>query len=362
MNDSVVRVGVVGTTWYAETHLRALQSHPSARLVALAGRDQEKAREVADRYGIPQVFADYRAMIQSGELDAIAIIAPDDLHLPITIEALEAGVHVLCEKPLASTAADAERMYRAAAASGLKHMSFFALRNSVHHRYLKALLDEGYVGRVYAAHFELTHGFFRQPGYQWRFDAGRGTGALGDLGCYLVDQARWYVGDISAVAADLAHFVNRPSSDGGDYLPANDSAVLAIRFGNGAHGTMSTRVVAHEADRMQQNTVILQGEAGTLELQHTFAGATLRGARAIDSEFRELEIPSSFWAGVDPAQPQLANTVHSVGDRAFIDAIIQDGTAVPSFFDGWQVQRVLETAFASAEAQAWRSLDQEVSP
>jgi predicted dehydrogenase len=101
---------------------------------------------------------------------------------------------VLCEKPLAATAADARTMYDAASASGLKHMSFFALRTSVHHRYLKALLDDGYVGRVYSAQFDLSHGFFRHPGYQWRFDAERGTGALGDLGCYLVDQARWYVG------------------------------------------------------------------------------------------------------------------------------------------------------------------------
>jgi predicted dehydrogenase len=300
-------------------------------------------------------------MIRSGELDAVVIIAPDALHLPITLEALDAGLHVLCEKPLASTAEDAERMYRAASASGLVHMSFFALRNSVHHRYLKALLDDGYVGRVYSAHFELSHGFFRGPGYQWRFDADKGTGALGDLGCYLVDQARWYVGEIDAVSADLASFVDRPSEDGTPYPAANDSAVLAVRFSNGAHGTMTTRVVAHQANRMQQNVVILQGEAGTIELQHTFSGATLRGARAEDEEFRELEIPDEFWQGVDPANPQQAGQVHSVGDRAFLDAIVQGSSVEPSFYDGWQVQRVLEAAFAAAEAGTWRSLQQKVS-
>jgi predicted dehydrogenase len=164
---------------------------------------------------------------------------------------------------------------------------------------------------------------------------------------------------VDSVSADLATFVDRPAEDGAPYRPANDSAVVALRFANGAHGTLTAKVVAHEAERKQSNTIVLQGEAGTVELQHTFAGATLRGARAEDTEFRELDIPAEFWAGVDPASPQTAGQVHSVGDRAFLDAIVHDTAIAPSFYDGWQVQRVLEAAFDAAETRTWQPLQQE---
>ncbi|MCU1518234.1 MAG: putative oxidoreductase, partial [Pseudarthrobacter sp.] len=199
MTESKVRLGVIGTTWYAETHLRNIQSHTGAELVAITGRDRAKATDVAGRYGIPLVYTDYRDMVNAGNLDAIVIVAPDEMHLPITMDALDAGLHVLCEKPLATAADDARSMYERASASGLKHMSFFALRTSMHHRYLRSLIEDGYLGQVYSAQFSLTHGFFRGDGYQWRFDSARGTGALGDLGCYVIDQARWYVGDIARV-------------------------------------------------------------------------------------------------------------------------------------------------------------------
>ncbi|MCI0142662.1 Gfo/Idh/MocA family oxidoreductase [Arthrobacter bambusae] len=353
MTESKVRLGVIGTTWYAETHLRNIQSHPGAELVAITGRDRNKATEVAGRYNIPLVYTDYRDMIDGGNIDAIVIVAPDEMHLPITMDALDAGLHVLCEKPLATTAADARAMYERAESTGQKHMSFFALRTSVHHRYLRTLIEDGYLGQVYSAQFSLAHGFFRGDDYQWRFDSARGTGALGDLGCYVIDQARWYIGDIARVSANLRNTIARSHPEGNAYRPANDAAILGVEFRNGAQATMSTNVVAYQADRMQTNTVVLQGEGGTLELQHTFAGAVLRGARAGDNKFRTLEIPVDWWEGVDPNDPGTVGQVHSVGDRAFIDAIINDETILPSFYDGWKVQQVIEAAFDANTKGSW---------
>lgn len=361
MTECMVRLGVIGTTWYAETHLRNIQSHPGAELVAITGRDRAKATDVAGRYQIPLVYTDYRDMIASGNIDAIVIVAPDEMHLPITMDALDAGLHVLCEKPLATTAADARAMYERAESTGQKHMSFFALRTSMHHRYLRKLMDDGYLGQVYSAQFSLTHGFFRGDDYQWRFDSSRGTGALGDLGCYVIDQARWYVGDIARVSANLRNTISRPHPEGITYRPANDSAVLGVEFRSGAHATMSINVVAHQANRKQTNKVVLQGEGGTLELHHTFAGAVLRGARAGDDEFRTLEVPTELWEGVDPNNPGMVGQMHSVGDRAFIDAIINDETILPSFYDGWKVQQVIETAFAANASGSWESVPEDES-
>jgi predicted dehydrogenase len=343
-----VRVGVIGTTPYAERmHLRSLQSHPNADVIAICGRDGERAADVAGRNSVPLVFTDYREMFAAARLDAVVIVAPDAQHYPMTMDALNAGLHVLCEKPLATTAAQARAMYERAEATGVKHMSFFALRNSLHHRYVRQLIEQGYLGRCYTAHFHLTHGFFRSGAYQWRFDQQRGTGALGDLGCYLIDMARWFIGDIARVSAQLSNLVERPHPDGQAYMPANDAASLVVTFVGGAQGTLAASVVAHQAERGQVNAVVLHGSAGTLELQHTFRGATLHGARAEEQEFSPLVIPTELWEGVDPATPTDVHLRHSVGDRAFIDAIVQDRPLTPSFYDGWKVQQVIEAAFAA---------------
>ena len=348
--QSNIRVGVIGTTRYAEgMHLRSLQSHPRADLVAICGRDQARAADVAGRHGIPMVFTDWQKMLTAAQLDALVIVAPDEQHYPMTMAALDAGLHVLCEKPLATTAAQARAMYERAEAAGVKHMSFFALRGSLHHRYLRQLIEQGYLGRCYAAHLHLTHGFFRSDTYQWRFDQQRGTGVLGDLGCYVIDLARWFVGDISRVSAQLSSLIARPHPDGQPYAPANDAASLVVAFANGAQGTIAASVVAHQAERGQHNYVVLQGEGGTLELQHTFRGATLQGARAEEQQLGSLSIPDELWAGVDPATPADVNVRHSVGDRAFVDAIVDDRPITPSFYDGWKVQQVIEAAFAAHE-------------
>ncbi len=183
MSSTSVRVGVVGTTPYAESHIARINAHPHAAVVAVAGRDQRKADAVATRHGIAAVFDGYERMLDSRMLDALVIVAPDDLHESIAVRALHAGLHVLCEKPLAASAEAARRMAQAAAASGLVSMSYFALRTSAHHRYLHQLLAGGAIGRVQTAAFSLTHGFFRTSQYNWRFDAALGGGVIADLGC-----------------------------------------------------------------------------------------------------------------------------------------------------------------------------------
>lgn len=166
--DSKVRVGVIGTTGYAEgVHIRSLASHPRAEIVALCGRDRDRAQEVAARHGISAVFTDYREMIERGNLDAIVIVARDELHHPITMDAIDAGLHVLCEKPLASTAAQAREMYERAEAAGVKHMRFFNLRASPYLRHLRRLVEQGYLGRCYAAEISIVNGFGLSGAYQW---------------------------------------------------------------------------------------------------------------------------------------------------------------------------------------------------
>ena len=195
-----VRVGVVGTSWFADImHLPNLKSHPQAEIVAICGRNRSRADEIAEKYAIPYVFTDYREMVETDGVDAVVIVTPDDMHFPITTAALNAGCHVLCEKPLALTLEQAKAMYDTAQANGVKHMTFFTYRWLPQYRYLKELIDDGYIGRCYHLNIQYMAGYGRNTSHDWKFDERRSIGVLGGLGSHMIDLARWLVGDISKV-------------------------------------------------------------------------------------------------------------------------------------------------------------------
>jgi predicted dehydrogenase len=345
MPTAHLRIGVVGTTPYAETHLSRISAHPSAQLVAVAGRDTTRAAEVAARHRIPAVHGSFEELLDPGAIDAVVIVAPDELHEPIALSALSAGIHVLCEKPLARTPREARRMAEAARESGLVNMSYFALRTSPHHRYLHDLVAGGAIGRVRAASFGLAHGFFRGADYNWRFDASRGGGVVADLGSYLFDLARWYVGDVESVSASGRAHVRRPRPDGAEYPPADDSCVGALSFRDGAHATFEVSVLSQVGSGRQRNTVHLQGERGRLELTHSFAGATLRGVVGGSDELEDIVLPAEYSA---PS-----------GDAEFIDAIIAGVGVRPDFDDGWRVQQIVAAAETAAHSDRWIQIDEE---
>lgn len=124
-----VRVGVIGTGGWAEDfHLPVLASHDDAVLAAICGRDGDRAHELADKYGVAQVLTDYRDMISDAGLDAVVVATPEDLHYPMVMAAVQAGLHVLCEKPIAFSAAQSRGMLSAAERAGIKHMVQFTNR------------------------------------------------------------------------------------------------------------------------------------------------------------------------------------------------------------------------------------------
>src|SRR5689334_8856140 len=118
-----VRVGVVGTSLWADSmYLPALTKHPQAEIIAVCGRSPERTKTFAERWNVPKYYTDYRAMLDAGGLDALVIATTNDSHHPITLAALDAGLHVICEKPLALNYAQAREMADRAVTSGLKNM------------------------------------------------------------------------------------------------------------------------------------------------------------------------------------------------------------------------------------------------
>ena len=246
MHDTV-RVGIVGTSWWAdEMHLPSLKSHPRAEVVAICGRDATRANAMAAKYAIPRVFSDYRAMIERANLHALVVSVPDDLHHAVTMTALDAGLHVVCEKPLALNALQAREMVELAEAKRVKHVTYFTWRWLPPLRYVKQLVDGGFVGRVRQCQFDQFGGYARSNRYAWHFDGRRAMGVVSDLGSHMLDLARWFVGDIASVSAQLSVCIARESGslDHGTDAPANDAASLALRFADGAHGTLQVSAVA----------------------------------------------------------------------------------------------------------------------
>jgi UDP-N-acetylglucosamine 3-dehydrogenase len=253
-----IRVGVIGTSWFNDLlHLPALKSHSRARIAAVCGRNLVRAEEMAHKYDAEQAFTDYRAMLDQGNLQAVVIAVPDDLHYPMTMDVLDAHLHVYCEKPLAMNAGQAQKMLAKAQAAGVKHMVGFGWRNMLHFRYLRQLVDEGYIGQCYYAEFRFAGGYARNADYGWRFDPQRGTGIMGDLASHMIDLARQLLGDITAVQARLTTHVDKPGADGQPMDTANDSAQLLVEFSTGARGTIIANAIAYTGIRLQEQHATL---------------------------------------------------------------------------------------------------------
>jgi predicted dehydrogenase len=223
---------------------------------------------------------------------------------------------------------------------------------------LKTLIDTGYLGRAFQCQLRFLGGYGRDDQYGWRFDRTRANGILGDLGSHMVDFARWYVGDIARVSAHLAIFVDRSGSEGRALDPANDSAVVTLEFVNGAQGTIQVSAVDHLGGSGYEHHVTLYGELGTLDAEYTFPGIALYGVRHDEKEFIALPVPDSFWGHVDKSDPWNVFDNQSVGDRLFIDAIVEDRSVSPNFYDGWKVQQVIDAAIESHRSGSWVSLPQ----
>jgi len=366
--DNQVRVGVIGAGGIVNMlHIPNLKNHPQAVVKAICSRTREHAESVAKTHKIPEVFTDYREMIEKGNLDAIVIATPDDLHYEMTMESLNAGLHVLCEKPLAVTVAQAAEMTEKAEAISVKHMVFFTRRWRPDYRYIKELLDQGFIGRPYHASFRHLGGYGRQPSYGWRFDRQRSNGILGDLGSHLIDLAHWFIGDIDKVSAHLGTYVERSGPEGSELDPANDSAMLLLQFENGAQGSLHVSAVACTSNRYQEQHTILHGASGTLEFDSSMEGSDwskmifkttceLRGARKDDPNFEVIPVPDRVQVNSNPPDSRAVSNLLSSGAQLFIDAIIEDKPITPNFIDGLKVQQVIEAAIQSHEQGRWITL------
>ena len=233
-----LRFGVIGAAWIADRAvLPALRAAHNADAVAIASRSPNRAAAMAKRHDVAQVHPTYDALLEDETVDAVYIALVNSLHLPWTLRALEAGKHVLCEKPLGVDASEVRQMARAASSFGLTLMEAFMYRFHPRMRALRESAD-------YVRFLNASFGFALHDRGNPRLRVELGGGALLDVGCYTLDAARWFCGEPDAVSA-----VARVGA-------VDISVAAALHFPGGAEATVWASLDSPE----HQELVLVTGD------------------------------------------------------------------------------------------------------
>jgi len=374
-------VGMVGYAFMGAAHSQAWRTAPRffdlplrPRMVALAGRDPAAVRAAGERLGWEHTETDWRALVDRDDVDLVDVCTPGDTHAEIAIAALEAGKHVLCEKPLANSVEEAERMVEAArraASSGVTATVGFTYRRVPAIRLAHELVAEGRLGEIRHVRAQYLQDWIADPEapLSWRLDRERaGSGALGDIAAHVVDMAQFVTGErITGVSGLLETFVReRPvavastalGGRGGDErgpVTVDDAAAFLARLSGGGMGVF-------EATRFawgRKNAILLEvnGSKGSLafdfedmNLLH-FYDATddprTAGFRRIVVTEPEHPYGGHWWPAGHGLGYEHAFT-HQVVD--LVESLAAGEQPTPSFADGLAIQRVLDAVERSAAA------------
>jgi predicted dehydrogenase len=384
-------VGMVGHSFMGAAHSQAwrtaprffdLPLHPWMR--ALCGRDADRVAAAAVRLGWESTETDWARLVTREDIDLVDICTPGDTHAEIAVAALEAGKHVLCEKPLANTVAEAETMAAAAeraAEHGVVSMVGFTYRRVPAIALARQLVQEGRIGEIRHVRAQYLQDWLADASVpmSWRLEKERaGSGSLGDIGAHIVDLTQHITGDrIVNVNGLLETFVDqRPVAEPGvgqllgggangiaeqmGEVTVDDTAAFLARFGGGAVGVFEATRFA--TGRKNGIRIEINGSAGSLAF-----------------DFEDMNVLEFYDAGeadetagfrrilvTDPGHPYAGNwwpPGHGLGyEHGFTHQVVDLVTALgrgeqplPSFADGLQVQRVLDAVTRSSSAGAWES-------
>jgi len=354
-------VGMLGYRFMGRAHANALArlpmffpDAPDVERDVLIGRDEQALGEAANRLGFTRTATDWRDVVD--DVDVFYNLGPNHLHAEPSIAALEAGVPVLCEKPLAADDAAAERMADAAAEAAVPTATAFNYRYVPAIQYAQRLIDAGEIGEIRHFRGRYLQDWLVDPDapWSWRLDADlAGSGALGDLGAHTIDLARYLVGDLAEISGHFETFVEeRPTADGEESraVTVDDAYSAQATFENGAMGTFeaSRFATGHKND----HAIEIHGSKGSLrfglerlnELEVCFEDD--RGYQTILVTEEDDPYGGRWW----PPGHVLGwehTFVHE--NYEFLSAVADGSEYEPNFADGLAVQRVLAAIERSDE-------------
>jgi predicted dehydrogenase len=371
-------VGFIGYRFMGQAHANALArlpmffpDAPDVERDVLVGRDDDALADSVDQLGFNRYETDWEAAVD--DVDVLYNLGPNNLHADPSIAALEAGTHVFCEKPLAHTLEDAQRMAAAAADSDAAAGIAFNYRFVPAIRYAKALIEDGFLGEVHHVRAKYLQDWLVDPTapWSWRNSAEiAGSGALGDLGAHSIDLAQFLIDDeVARLSGQLKTFVDqRPvSGENGGGLDAaggeavetkpvtvDDAYTAQAEFGDGAIGTFEA--TRFGTGHKNANTIEINGSEGSIR----FDLERLNELEVLDADDRGFETVLV----TDPEDPYIENwwpPGHVIGwehlfvheNYEFLSAAVAGEDHAPDFAAGLQVQEVLDAIERSDDAGEW---------
>jgi predicted dehydrogenase len=364
--------------WRVAPRFFDLPAHPV--MSVLAGRDADRTRAAAQRLGWADSTTDWKSVLDRDDVHVVDICTPGDTHAEIAVAALDAGKHVLCEKPMANTVDEAVAMADAAARAaqrGVRAMVGFSYRRVPALGLARDLVAQGRLGRIHHVRAQYLQDWIVDPAapLSWRLDKEKaGSGALGDIGAHIVDATQFVLGDtISEVMGTLVTFVpERPlatshsglsgtASEETGPVTVDDAALFLARFGSGALGSFEATRFAN--GRKNALRIEVNGSQGSLAFDFEdmnvlefFDGTedpAVSGFRRILVTEPGHPYVGAWWPAGHGLGYEHAFTHQAVD---FVRAIAEGTDPAPTFADGLQVQRVLAAVEDSATSGTWQQI------
>ena len=387
MTTQDLGIAMIGHAFMGAAHSQAWRVAPRffdlplrPVMSVLAGRDADRTAAAAERLGWAEAVTDWKAVLDRDDVHVVDICTPGDTHAEIAIAALDAGKHVLCEKPMANSVDEAVAMAEAAARAaqrGVRAMVGFSYRRVPALGLARDLVAQGRLGRIHHVRAQYLQDWIVDPAapLSWRLDKDKaGSGALGDIGAHIVDATQFILGDtIGEVMGTLVTFVpERPlaashsglsgtASDETGPVTVDDAALFLARFAGGALGSFEATRFAN--GRKNALRIEVNGSAGSLAFDFEdmnvlqfFDGAedsSVAGFRRIVVTEPEHPYVGAWWPAGHGLGYEHAFTHQAVD---LVRAIAEGTDPAPTFADGLQVQRVLAAVEASAESRTWQQL------
>jgi predicted dehydrogenase len=345
---SSVKIGFIGAGFARRVQIPAFFECDGAEVVSVASKTIENARSTAEKFGIGHHTDDWRETMTRGNIDLVCITTPPNLHREMVMAALEAGKHILCEKPMAMNVAEAEEMTAAADRAGGLALIDHELRFLPGRQTAFVMLRNGAIGKLRHAkyNFRAPHrGDPAQP-WDWWSDIEQGGGALGAINSHVIDSFNWFLGtDISSVVCQLhTHIKQRPIGSEMRAVTTDDEANMLLRFRDSdltgdATGLVSVSMVEQPE---YVNRIEFFGTKGAIRVEHR---GDVYIARNGETEWSAVEVgfPASIEGVPESGFPS--------GFMAFapkiVEAIRSGSTTIEhaaTFEDGLKVQRVLDAA------------------
>jgi predicted dehydrogenase len=333
-----VKVGIIGCGSIAQhRHLPEYKMNKNVEIVAVCDVNEQRAIEVGKQYGA-KVYINYEELLASGTVDAVSVCTPNYLHAPISIAALKSGVHVLCEKPMATSKEEAQAMIQATKESGKKLMIGHNQRFVSSHQKARQLIESGEIGKIYSFRTTFGHGGPEQWSVDgkesWFFQKDEAfIGAMGDLGVHKTDLLRYILGE---EIVEVGAFVQTSAKD---FANVDDNAVCVLKTESGIIGTLaaSWAYVGKE-----DNSTIIYGEKGILHLEdHPTYSLIVQYASGEVVNYELSKIQSNDEGG--------QSNTHVIEE--FVSAILEDKEPAVSGEEGAKSLSVILAALESHETK-----------